>query len=164
MQPSIPWSSSVSVFVIERMAIIHSLKWTVPFSFVVPLLSLAITHCHLQSLVVTRFITRCHSLSFFVPLVVTRCHSLLLVVPLVLTRCHWLSLDVPLTCLFINDLSFHYEFDANTFSQLLPFSIVLTFYILSELEVSWCILYLQHVVYCFISVALTFSIYKFCFA
>ena len=127
-------------------------------------LPFAVTRCHSfyhsLSLFVILCTTRCHSLSF----VVTRCHSLLLVVPLVLTRCHWLSLDVPLICLFINDLSFHYEYDANTFSQLLPFSIVLTFYILSELEVSWCILYLQHVVYCFISVALTFSIYKFCFA
>ena len=80
MQPSIPWSSSASVFVIERMAIIHSLKCTVSFSFVVPLLSLALTHCHLLSLVVTRCITRCHSLyhslSLVVPVFVTRCHSL----------------------------------------------------------------------------------------
>ena len=85
MQPSIPWSISVSVFVIERMAIIPSLKCTVPFSFVVPLLSLALTHYHLLSLVVTRRIIRCHSLS------------------LVVIRCHSLSLDVPLVCPFIND-------------------------------------------------------------
>ena len=84
MQPSIPWSSSVSVFVIERTAIIHSLKCTVPFSLVVPLLSLAVTHCYLFSLFVTRCITPCHSLSLVAPLVVTRCHSLSLVV----IRCH----------------------------------------------------------------------------
>ena len=101
MQPSIPWSSSVSVFVIERTAIIHSLKCTVPFSLVVPLLSLAVTHCYLLSLVVTRCITRCHSLSLVAPLAVTRCHSLSLVVPLVVTRCHSLSLVVTrcTTCL-----------------------------------------------------------------
>ena len=92
MQPSIPWSSSVSLFVIEMIAIIHSLKFTVPFSFAVPLLSLAVTHCHSLSLFVTHF----HSLSLVVPLVVTRCHSLSLVVPLVVTRCHSLSLVVPL--------------------------------------------------------------------
>ena len=131
MQPSIPWCSSVSFLVIESTAIIHSLKCIVPFSFVVPLLSLAITHYHLLSLIVTRCITRCHSLSLVVPLVVTRCrlfsfvvtrcttrcyllyHSLSLVVirylslyhPLspVVIRCHLLSLDVPLVCRFIND-------------------------------------------------------------
>ena len=120
-----PWNSSVSVFVIERMAIIHSLKCTVPFSFVVPILSLSVTHCHLLSLVATRCTTRCHSLSLVVPLAVTRyttfCHSLSLavtscttrchslyhslsfVVSRCTTRCHSLSLDVPLVCLFIND-------------------------------------------------------------
>ena len=83
------------------MAIIHSLKCTVPFSFVVPLLSLALTHCHLFSLVVTRCITRCHSLSLVVPLafVVTRCttlrHSLSFVVIHCTIRCHSLSLIVP---------------------------------------------------------------------
>ena len=79
------------------MAIIHSLKCTVPFSFVVPLLSLSLTHCHLLSLVVslavTRCSTHCHSMSLVVSLAVTRCT----------TRCHSLSLDVPLVCLFIND-------------------------------------------------------------
>ena len=85
MQLSIPWSSSVSLFVIEMMKIIYSLKCTVPFSFVVPLLSLAVIHCHSLSL----FVTRCHSLSLVVPLVVIRYHSL--------------SLDVELVCLFIND-------------------------------------------------------------
>ena len=93
MQPSIPWSSSVSVFVIERMAIIHSLKCAVPFSIVLPLLSIALTHCHLLSRVVTRCIIRCYSLSLFVPLVVTRCHSL----PFAVTRttfCHSLSFAV----------------------------------------------------------------------
>ena len=59
------------------MAIIHSLKCTVPFSFIVPL---AATCCHSLSFVVTR----CHSLSLVViRCVVTRCHSLSLVV----TRC-----------------------------------------------------------------------------
>ena len=104
MRSSIPWSSNVSVFVIKMTAFIHSLKCTVPFSLVVPLLSLAATHCYLLSLVVTRFITPCHSLSLVAPLVVTRCHSLSLVVthchslsvvvPLVVTRCHLLSLVV----------------------------------------------------------------------
>ena len=51
------------------MAIIHSLKCTVPFSFAVPLLSLAVTHCHSLSLFLTHF----HSLSLDVPLVATRC-------------------------------------------------------------------------------------------
>ena len=110
MQSSIPWSSSVSVFATERMTIIHSLKCTVPFSFVVPLLSLAFTiaiYCHslslVVSLVVTLCTTRCHSLSLVVPLVVTRCHSLSLVVTRCATRCHSLSLVAPLVCLFIND-------------------------------------------------------------
>ena len=92
MQPSIPWSSSVSVFVTERMATIHSLKCTVPFSLVVPLLSLAVTHCYFLSLVVTRCITCCHSLSLVAPLVANRCPSLY----------QSLSLDIPLVCLFIN--------------------------------------------------------------
>ena len=61
------------------IAIIHSLKCTVPFSIVVPLLSLIVTHCHSLSL----FVIHCHSLSLVVPLVVTHCHSLSLVV----TRC-----------------------------------------------------------------------------
>ena len=104
------------------MAIIHSLKCTVPFSFAVPLLSLAVTHyqflslfvtrCHSLSLFVTRCTTRCHSLSLIVirchllsfvvtcchslSLFVIRCHSLSLVVPLVVTRCHLLSLVVSL--------------------------------------------------------------------
>ena len=90
------------------MAIIHSLKCTVPFSFVVPLLSLAVTHCHLLSLVVTRCITRCHSLSLVVPLVVTRCHSLSFVVPLVVIRCHSLyhslSLVVPFVVILCHSL------------------------------------------------------------
>ena len=115
------------------MAIIHSLKCTVPFSFVVPLLSLALIHCHLLPLVVTRCITlsqslyhsfslvviRCHSLyhslSLFITrcttcchslsFVVTRCHSLSLVVPLVVTRCHSLSLVVPLVVTHCHSLS-----------------------------------------------------------
>ena len=55
------------------MAIIHSLKYTLPFLFVVPLV-----------------VTRCHSLSF----VVTRCHSLYHSLSFVVTRCHSLSLFV----------------------------------------------------------------------
>ena len=100
MQPSIPWSSSVSVFVIERTAIIHSLKCAVLFSLVVPLLSLAVTHCNLLSLVVLLVVTLYHLLHHSLSLVVIRCHSLSFVV----TRCLWLSLDVPLVCFFINDL------------------------------------------------------------
>ena len=88
-----------SLFVIEKMmVIIHSLKCTVPFSFAVRLLSLAVTHCHSLSL----FVTRCHSLSFVVTLCTTCCHLLSFVV----NHCHSLSLDVPLVCLFINDLEF----------------------------------------------------------
>ena len=78
----------VYVFVIERMPVIDSLKCTVPFSFVVPLLSLTVTHCYLLSLVVIRCITRCHSLSLVVSLVVTRCHSLSFVVTRCTTGCH----------------------------------------------------------------------------
>ena len=87
------------------MTIIHSLKSTVPFSFTLPLLSLAVTHCYSLPLFVTHFhslslvVIRCHSLyhllSLVVPLVfirchsfTTRCHSLSLVVTLVVTRCH----------------------------------------------------------------------------
>ena len=102
MQPSIPLSSSAIEIeiVIEMMAIIHSLKCTVQFSFAVPLLSLAVAYYHSLSL----FVTCCYSLSLVVPHVVTRCHSLSLVVPLVATRCttrchslyHSLSLVVPL--------------------------------------------------------------------
>ena len=114
-------------FVIERMAIFHSLKYTVLFSLVVPLLSLAVTHCHLLSLVVTHCITRCdllyHSLSLVVTrhllsLVVISCHSLyhslLLVVTrcttrchslsLIVTRCHSLSVVVPLVVAFCHSL------------------------------------------------------------
>ena len=92
MQPSIPWSSSVSIFVIEIMAINHFLRCIVPFSFTVPLFSLAVIHCYLLSLFVTHFIIRCHSLS----LIVIRCHSLSFFVTRCATRCHSLSLDVPL--------------------------------------------------------------------
>ena len=104
MQPSIPWSSSVSLFVIEMMAIIHSLKCTVPFSLSVPLLSLAVIiaiRCHSLSLIFTLCYLLYHSLSFVVTRCTTRCHSLSLVVPLVVTRCHSLSLVVTrcTTCL-----------------------------------------------------------------
>ena len=106
MQPSIPWSSSVSVFVIKRTAIIHSLKCTVPFSLVVPLLSLAVTHCYLLSLVVIRYITRCHSLSLVAALVVTRCHSLLLVLLLVVTLYHLLYHSLSLVVIRCHSFSF----------------------------------------------------------
>ena len=94
MQPSISWSSSVSVFVIERTAIINSLKCTVPFSLVVPLLSIPVTHRYLLSLVVTRCITHCHSLSLVAPLVVTHCHSSSLIAIRCTTHCHSLSFVV----------------------------------------------------------------------
>ena len=88
MQPSISWSSSVSVFVIERMTIIHSLKCNVLFSFVV---SLPVTHCHLLSL----FLIRCHSFSFVVIRCTNCCHSFVpRVVTRCTTRCHSLSLVV----------------------------------------------------------------------
>ena len=106
MQPSIPWSSNVSVFVIERTAIIHSLKCTVPFSLVVPLLSLAVINCYLLSLVVIRYITRCHSLSLVAPLVVTRCHSLSLVVLLVVTLYHLLYHSLSLVVIRCHSFSF----------------------------------------------------------
>ena len=97
MQPSIPWSSSLSVFVIERTAIIHSLKCTVPFSLPVPLLSLAVTHCHLLSLVVLLAVTFWYLLYHSLSLVVIRCHSLSFIVTRCTTRCtscHSLSLVV----------------------------------------------------------------------
>ena len=116
MQPSIPWSSIVPVFVIERVEIIPSLKCTVPFSFVVPLLLFPVTHCHLLSLVVSLVVILCHLLQHSLSVVATRCttrchllyHSLSFVVTCCTTRCHSLSLDVPLVCLFINDLSIAY--------------------------------------------------------
>ena len=85
------------------MAIIYSFKCTVPFSFVLPMLSLSVTHCHLLALVVPLVVTLCttrchslyHSLSFVVTRCTTRCYSLSLAVPLVVTccttRCHSLS-------------------------------------------------------------------------
>ena len=78
------------------IAIIHSLKCTVSFSFAVPLLSLAIIHWHSLSL----FVTRCHSLSL---VITTLCHSFYHSLSLVVIRCHSLSLDVSLVCLFRND-------------------------------------------------------------
>ena len=94
-----------SVFAIERTAILHSLKCTVPLSFVrcttcCHLLSLIVIGCNSLPFVVTRCTTRCHSLSLVVTRCTTHCHSL----SLVFTRCHSLSLDVPLVCFFINDL------------------------------------------------------------
>ena len=98
MQPPIPWSSSVSVFVIERTSIINFLKCTVLFSLVVPLLPIAVTHRYLLSLVVLLLVTLCHllhhSLSFVVTRRTTRCHSLSFVVTRCTTRCHSLPLVV----------------------------------------------------------------------
>ena len=68
MQPSIPWSSAF-VFVTEKMAIMHSLKYTVPLSFVLPL---AVTRCHLLSFVANC----CHSLSLVKPLIATHCQRM----------------------------------------------------------------------------------------
>ena len=97
------------------MAIIHSLKCIVPFSFAVPLLSLVFPQCHLLSLFVIHSITRCHSLSLVVPLIVTCCHSLSLVITrcyslwFVVTcctnRCHSLSLIVSFVVTRCNSLS-----------------------------------------------------------
>ena len=81
---------SVYVFVMERMAIVYSLKWSVLFSFVV---LLAVTHCHSFSFVVTLsnslslFLIRCHSLSLAVTRCTTRCHSLYHSLVFVVTRC-----------------------------------------------------------------------------
>ena len=109
MQPSVPWRS-ISVFIIERMAIIHSLKCTVPFSFAVPLVvmrchsfSLVVICCHSLSPGVTRCTSCCYS-SLSVICCTTRCHLLSPVVPIIVIHCHSLSLDVTLVCLFINDL------------------------------------------------------------
>ena len=90
------------------MAIIHSLKCTVP-------LSLIVTRCHSLLFVVTRCHSLYYSLSLFVHLlhhslsfVVTRCTTHCHLLPFVFTRCttrcHSLSFDVPLVCLFKNDL------------------------------------------------------------
>ena len=82
--------SIVSLSIVNFLKIIHSLKCTVLFSFVVPLLSLALTHCHLLSLFVSLALTHCH-LSLIVSLAATLCyslyHSLSFVVPRVVTRC-----------------------------------------------------------------------------
>ena len=111
MLPFIPWSSSVSLFVIEMMAIIHSLKFSLPFSFAVHCshllsliairshsLSLIFTLCHSPYHVLSLVVTRCHSLSLVVRLVVTRCttrcHSLSFIVTRCTTLCHCLSFVV----------------------------------------------------------------------
>ena len=87
------------------MAIIHSLKCIVQFSFVVPL---AVTRCHLLSFVVTC----CHSLPLVVISCTTRCHSLSLVVPLVVNRCH--SLPLVVTRCTAQCLSFYKRSNYNT--------------------------------------------------
>ena len=80
------------------MAIIHSLKCTVPFSYVVPLLSLVITRCiircHSLSLVVPLAVTRSRSLSFVVNRYHSLYHSLSFLVTCCTTLCHSLSLVV----------------------------------------------------------------------
>ena len=108
MQLFIPWSSSVSVFVIQRTAIIHSLKCTVPFSLVLPLLSIAVTAIfyHSLSLVVLLAVTLCHLLHQKLSFVVTRCHSLYYLLSIVVTRCHSLSIVVPLVFIRCHSLSF----------------------------------------------------------
>ena len=92
------------------MAVIHSLKCTLPFSFAVPLLSLAVTavaliaiRCHFLSIVVPLVVTSCHLLSLIVPLVFTRCTTRCHSLSIVFIHCHLLSLDVPLVCLLIKD-------------------------------------------------------------
>ena len=92
------------------MAVIHSLKCTVPFSFALPLLSLAVTalaliaiRCHFLSIVVPLVVTSCHLLSLIVPLVFTRCTTRCHSLSIVFIHCHLLSLDVPLVCLLIKD-------------------------------------------------------------
>ena len=106
MQPSIPWSSIVSVFVIENTASIHTLCHSL--CHCCHSLPFVVTRCYSLSLVVTLIVIRCHSLYHSLSFAVTRCticcHSLSLAVPLVVIRCHSLPLDVPLVCLFMNDL------------------------------------------------------------
>ena len=92
MQPSIPWSSSVSVF-------FHWKGGNHPFFEVYGAAFIRCTTCHSLSLIAIR----CHWLSLFVTCYTTHCHCLSLVAPLVVTHCHSLSLEVPLLCLFIND-------------------------------------------------------------
>ena len=127
------------------MAIIHSLKCTVPFSFhwlyyCCHSLSLIAFCCHSLyyslSLLVTCCTTRCHSL-YHSSLVVICCHSLYHSLSLVVICCHSLSLHVPLFCLFLNDRNRpKYRF---TFTLLLVFckvSILLYSSILNMIIVS----------------------------
>ena len=103
MQPSIHWSSSVSLFVIEMMA--TAILWSALCRFhslyhCSHSLSLIAISCHSLSLVVIR----CHSLSFVVTRCNTRCHSLYHSLSNVVIRSHSLSLVVPqlpLICVFI---------------------------------------------------------------
>ena len=113
MQPSIPWSNSGSVFVIERTAIIHSLKCTVPFSLVVALPSLLAICCHSLSLFVLLIVTLYHLLHHSLLLVVICCHLLYHSLLPVAIGCPSLSLDVPLVCLFINDHLYQFIFITN---------------------------------------------------
>ena len=106
------------------IAIIHSLKCTVPFSLAVPTavncchsLLFVATSCHSLHYSLLFFATccttRCYSLSLVVilchslyhslSLVVIRCHSLYHSFSLVVNQFHSLSLDVPLFFLVIND-------------------------------------------------------------
>ena len=113
MQPSISWSSSVLVFVIESTAIIHSLKYIVLFSFVVPLLSLAVTHCRLLSLIVIAVllaVTLGHFLYHSLSLVVICCHSLYYSLSFVVTRCHSSAFVVTRRHSITTRLSFYKRF------------------------------------------------------
>ena len=82
------------------MAVIHSLKCTVSFSFVVPL---AVICCPSLSFVVTR----CHSLSRVFILCHSLYYSLLFIISLVVIRCHSLSFAVIAVPLVITRLSFY---------------------------------------------------------
>ena len=74
-----PFKYSVSVFVIERTAIIHSLQCTVQFHWLHhcchSLLLIAIC-CYLLSLVVLLAVTLYHLLHHSLSLIVICCHSL----------------------------------------------------------------------------------------
>ena len=93
------------------MAVIHSLKCTVSFSFVVPIavicchsLSFVVTCCHSLYLVVILCNFLYHSLSLIVIHCTTRCHLMSLFAIRFRSLYHSLSLDVPFVCIFINDL------------------------------------------------------------
>ena len=92
-----------------------SIIWSVLFSFFVPLLPLAVTHCHLFSLVVTlsfvvpfvviRFHSLYHSLSFVVIRCTTRCHSFSFLVTRCTTRLSFYKRSILNTLLIDNDIA-----------------------------------------------------------